>query len=788
MSLGSFDENLLQYEIKDFSKGLINSLTDINIPAGGGDIVKNARLDDVGGIKVRDNRAQYNVASLGSNPVMYVKRIYIGTNRYFLSVYDTKLKVGSDSAGSFSDLDTVTSGRRYRGVTYKNFHYLFNGIDANMKTAGTSATSDVMGCKAMAAAPTGAKNATGVLTVGTYKYYFTWEYDSYQQSSRGGYLAVAVDASDSIDLYDFETTPVNATHMRIYRTLVDGSTYYYHSRHTKAQVEAYLTGAKYNDNTADADLDTTTQAPTDNGVPPICKYAALHKDRIFLTGYSGNKSRVYYSHIASGTSYPDIFPALNYIDIAQDDGDENTGLAHDPTGALCVLKNNTIRKIYTDGDPVNWSVSEPFSYNGCIAPYTISESPYGVIFVSRLGELGKQLMLFNGQLAQNISDKVSIEINKILSNRITECEGIYHEGKYSLTFTDKNLEHGYNDTQLIYDFQRQAFVTDGKDINCFCSWYGSEDRGELYTGDSQIGVCYREDSGEGTYDVVHKLQSELSAGVETQVEYTLGTETNPILTLDESELDDDVGNLIVSTLDTSSEEVQDYAAEDETVSPSGMLISDYIEINASALSRLMWNESLGTNGDVQFWIRTGVSTGAVGAASWEGPYTDPNGSDISAITAAKYIQYKVRLYTNDTDVVATPKLFLNNGYVIKIFAGCGTPTETAIYFNFQMGQLDLGSPRQIKRFRGIRVEYESESSGNLYVYYSLDRGTESSTFIKDGVAQTYINLATYTSKYTANFPYDSFGELIKLRFYKSDSTQLTIKRLVLLFTVKPPRF
>jgi hypothetical protein len=133
-------------------------------------------------------------------------------------------------------------------------------------------------------------------------------------------------------------------------------------------------------------------------------------------------------------------------------------------------------------------------------------------------------------------------------------------------------------------------------------------------------------------------------------------------------------------------------------------------------------------------------------------------------------------------------LYLNNGFVIKIYAGYGSQAETAIPFNFRMAQADLGFPRQVKRFKGIRLEYDSDSAGDLYVYYSLDRGTESSSFIKDGVAETHIDLATYPTKYTANFPYNSLGELIRLRIYSNDANDITIKRIVLLFTTKPPRF
>jgi hypothetical protein len=571
--------------------------------------------------------------------------------------------------------------------------------------------------------------------------------------------------------------------MRIYRTTVGGATYYYHSRHTKAQVLGYTSGVPYNDNTADSALDTTIQAPTDNGVPPICKFGILHKDRIFTAGNPADKNCLYYSKIASVTSYPDIFPSTNYIYVAKDDGDEITGLAHDPTGALCVFKRNSIRRIFTDGDPTNWAVSEPYSYDGCIAPYSIAESSYGIIFLSKKGETGKQLNLFDGQNTKPLSNKVSVEADKILNIKLTDCEGHFQDDKYYLTFTNGENGVSYNDTQLIYDFRTDSFSTDTKHINCFCRWYGAGDRDELYTGDSTEGFMYREDADEKTYDIVHKLKSELDAGTLSQVA-TGGTETNPTLALT-SAISADVGAQIVSSLTTGP--LSAYKTEEDTVYPSGWLKSPVIAINATALAQLLWNESLGTTGDVNFWLRTGVNSATVSAADWSGPFTEPDGSEITAVSADAYIQYKVKLYTNNASTIAVPNLYLEDGYVVKIYAGGGAPVESAIEFNFRSGELDLGYPRQIKRFRGIRIEYTSESLGNLYCYYSLDRGTEASTFVKNGTEETYINLATYPTIYTANFP-NSVAELIRLRFYSNDANNITIKRVVLLFTVKPPRW
>ena len=770
MALGQLDERLYQFEIRDFSPGLFNSFTDIVIPPGGAELANNVRFDTVGGVKKRLNRAYYNTTSLGANPIMHAERIYIGSNAYQILIYDTILKVGDDTGGAPSNLKTgLTADLRYTGVTYKNQHYLFNGTDSNIVTDGTAANTTDSGISAPGAA-TVATGDPGVLT-GDYYYKISYIIDGYQESTAGTASSKVTADSDKIDLSSIPvSTNPRCTDRYIYRTTAGGSTYYYLDNIGDNTTETY------EDNTADGSLDTTIEAPTDNGTPPIGKYGILHKDRIFIAGNSTYPSRVYFSKIASSTSYPDIYPTNNWIDIAADDGDEITALAIDPTGALCVFKNNTIRKVYTDGDPTNWEVSEPFSFSGCVAPYSIAQSPYGIFYLARSDEYGKEIRLFDGQNSSPFSEKVAAEVDKITRTRIGEAVGHYHDNRYLLSYSDDSVGHTYNDRVLICDIKRKAFSIDVKNINCFCTWYGGDDGGQLHSGDSTIGRIYREDTE--NYDIIHDLKSELDGGTYSDT-VSGGSETNPTVTLTGTLTDNQPANSAWEDLDGANNTWADYTDEVETWCPSGSLTSDTLEINAFNLNKIYWSESLGANGAVAFYVRTGASTVACEAASWSGPYTDPTGSDISGVTAAKYIQYKAILATNDTDVTATPNLYLNNGYVVKISADYGSAAETDIVFNYKLGWLDCGQSRMVKRFRGVRLEYDSGSSGTLTCYYAFDRGSEDSFSI---------DLSTYSDKYTANFDYDDLGELVQIRLHCDSTSTITIKRLVLLYSLKPYRW
>jgi hypothetical protein len=147
--------------------------------------------------------------------------------------------------------------------------------------------------------------------------------------------------------------------------------------------------------------------------------------------------------------------------------------------------------------------------------------------------------------------------------------------------------------------------------------------------------------------------------------------------------------------------------------------SPIVQINASALDKIYWNESLGNYGNVTFSVRTGATTGAVEAASWSSAFTDPTGSDISAITGNVYVQLKASL--SSTVYNETPVVFLENSYVIKMsYKKSGAGAEPAYVSIWAGGRTDFGSESQ-KRIKDIQVFYTG-TEGILTTYYTDDNG------------------------------------------------------------------
>jgi len=753
--------------IREF-KGLNTKISSYDLPPEYATVCENARFDEVGSIQKRLSYTKYNPTTLGSNPIRFIDRIYIGDDKYLLASYDTTLKVGDDSDGTFSNLKTgLTAGLNFQGETYKGFYYLGNGTDDNIRTDGTSSGTKVMGCQIPASLPTSANTIGGFLDEEAhYIYKFAWVYDGYQISNGSeGLSIVLTDSDNAVQLYDFPAVPTDVTHLNIYRTKGDEDTFYYHSQHTKAEVEGYLTAARYKDITSDDDLGATV-LHTDHDIPLNFKYIRAHKERLFTAGNSDYKSWIFYSDISNAISYPDIFDSSNYLPISEDDGDIITGLAIDPLGMLTVFKRNSIYNIYTEGSPVDWQVSPPFSKHGCSAPYSIAESPGGIIYLSRTGNKN-EIRIFNGQTSTLISERIEPTLKNISGTYVEECVGKYADGKYFLSYPDSTTGTTTNNRELVIDLNRDAFSVNTKNIASYCVWEGEGDWGELYAGDSESGFVYREEAtGE---DIYHELKSELDEGAYTNCESS-GTEAAPEVKLISADLSDSVGGKVANTLTTNA--ASTYSGEDDTAWPSGSLVSTPIQIEVRDKLIGLWTENLGSNGDITLQYRVGATSSDCESASWSDKYLS-SGLEIESIAGEFYIQYQVRLYTDDTSIVTTPKLYVDS-YAIWLNAGLNALAEATIPFVYETGDLSLDKPFLTKRFRSIRTR---STGADFTINYYLDGDTTS-----DG------SFTITSDSQVDYFPLTAFGENIRLRLSDSTTDALKIRGLDLVYTLEPIRY
>jgi len=363
-SLGSAQETQV-LTIRKFS-GLATKYDPSETPLEYGQIVRNIRLNRFGTLDKRPLRNVYNATSLGDNPILFAYRFYYGSSKLLIISYSTFLKGGDDSAGTFdADLTSIktglTAGEYFQAVTYKDVFYAGNGVNANIHYDGTNIRDwgvDGPGETEMA----GSQGDPGSIPDGTYKYQVTFVYDGYQESNPNTdttSVTIAVDKEIDLAGIPLGTALTNVTARKLYRTQKGGSVYYY------LTTIADNVDETYSDDALDGALDTTTTPPSTHYAPEICKYFESHKERIFAAGLLTETSRLYYSAIIKGISYPDIFPADNWIDISPDDGEKIMGIKTDPSGIFVSLNRPRCIKSLLPAPLVNGNYPPPMRAAGC---------------------------------------------------------------------------------------------------------------------------------------------------------------------------------------------------------------------------------------------------------------------------------------------------------------------------------------------------------------------------------------------------------------------------------------
>ncbi len=752
------------------------------LPSSIGYEAQNCRFTkEFGSIEKRDSRAKYAaMATLGTLAVTHVDRYYknSASTKTLIVAYDTTLKKGNDSTGAFTNIKTgLTTGLRYKSLTFKDLWYCCNGTDSPQVYDGTNV--ETMGVP-VPSAPSGADSGIAGNPNGAYQYKVTYVIDSYQEGTASAASGTVTVVSKKITVTIPVSTNTRVTGRKIYRTTAGGSVF------NLLTTVSNNTDTTYTDDTADGSLDTTVTAPSDYGAPSAFKYMCLHKSRIFGLRYSGNLSRAQYSDIRSGTSYPDVFPANNFFDVLKDNGEEGTVIMEDQFGQLICMKPSAVIKINTDtDDPVGWSgFGNVISVNGCTAPYSAVKTPYGIFYISLYAEHKKRLMLWDGQSAKPVFEELEPILSSITGTRVPEIVCEYHDGSLYLSYTDSDGGNTFNDRLLIIDLIANSWVIDKKNIDCFSKWTAGTDNGEIYTGTSDTtGFVYREDTS--LQDLLIRYKSEIDLGTLDSNLTSSGTEQAPQIGLN-SGVSDDVGAKIVSTASTI---VSLLVGEQDTVAPSGLYTSQVYEVNAKNLGNLYWTQNLGSNGISQFWIRTGATVAATTSAAWNGPYSTNSGQDISAVTANRYFQFKFKLFVKDP--FDYTNVYLSRGaspsdYVVKVTFGLGSISETTIEMIYQSSWLDFGwihpqLKRARKHFRQTKIEFErSEASGTLTYGYYLDGSSVRTD--KD------FSLVTQASKGYCiyQYPLTTFAKKIRFRLYHNDDTEsLKITAVHHIFTVEP---
>lgn len=758
------------FVLDDLSGGLNTKLSPLSLPKNQGDIVENLRFDaELKSITKRDKTILYGTAS-ASEPITGAHRLYLSSGSKILLVnHGNKIDAGDDSDGTFPNILTVgTSDYRWQWLTWHDLAMGTDGYNQPVKTDGTDATY-LGSCFAE-----DAEANAGPDGVYTYKV-------SYYTSTPVGYEVILDVVSNSVTVDDNDISlsmiPIapdtyggeDVVGRKIYRTKTGGSTYYLLSNGTIAN----NTDTTLTDSDADTDTDagtelSATEYPAGDAThtPPKGRHILVHNNRLWIASNPTYPSRLYYSEDAS----PDVFLATAYFNIRPNDGDIITDVFN-LLGKLCVSKNNTIQKVYTEGDTPSsdWAISDPFSFVGCQAPYSGVNTPIGRIYLANNG-----LYSFNGQYSELISDAVTPEIRDITPSNFANVWAAFYKNAYYMAYTSYKTGGSVNNRVLILDLLTKAYTIDTLSLNVLTVLSSGTDVEALYSGSSSSGKVYAHT--ETVREFVHNKHSDFT-GTFDDMRYIPtsvgGDPESPILELAWTESIDEMTGTIDAVVGDINRPDTD-----------GTYISQHLTLNASTFDKLYWNETIpGAGGDVTFVFRSGATTTACTSAGWyPTEYTNASGSDVSAATANTIVQYRASLSTDDIDY--TPTLVNLNNYVVRLtFNTVGSTEETTIPIRFRTGWHDFGYPVQAKSLTKFYAYYETDpdiTSGTLNITIENYEGEE----------ETFeIDLFENPTHYVEFFTEGAFtGNLFRFDITESSLNSMTVKKIIIRYDVEPTAF
>ncbi len=717
------------YEITDFSKFLYSQVSPYLIPPNAAVEARNLRSNQTVGALTKRND-MLSAGSAGSFAITSLHRFYKSDDtKYLIVTGSTFIKADDDDDGTYTTIKNgLTDGLRWKWTTYKDMAIGVNGTDNPQKWDGSvdnTANTDGHRTANLLATDLGAPFAelnTGAnLDASSWYQYRIVYYDgtTYQYSTSRSNPILTGAAVRDIALTDIPIGPSGTTHRYIYRTLggADQSTVEADSTFYLVGTLANNTGTTLADNVTDATAAgdaaptlSTAEAGT-NITPPIGKYLVIHNERLWLARGPSARSDIYFSK----AFLPDYFDTgTDFDQIRPDDGDEIT-CVENLIGILIVCKTNTMQQYLTDNtDTSKWVITDPMSSVGCPAPYSIVNTPLGLIYLGRDG-----IYVFNGERSELISDVVTAEIKDILQTSITSVAAIYANNEYQMAYTSQKSGSATNDTVLVFDIVRDAYILDDKYINALTVLNSGSDLGTIYSGTSAAyGTIFVHSTSPSEY--ITRYKSDLDSGtIDTAVVY--GTQTSPKVEISWGITIDDT-SLAGITINGYSPSTAIIERPDTT----GFWFGPNTNLSATSFDKLYWHEDLGAFGDITFAIKAASTEGGLGAASWSSELTNPSGSDISDLTANTWIKLRTTLTT--TDITTTPVLEELDNFVIKlVYNKQGKPGETAIETIWTSGFLNFGVKMNKKRIKLIEVHYIG-SSGTLVFNLKNSEGDIDTSF------------------------------------------------------------
>ena len=424
------------------------------------------------------------------------------TNYLLVFTGDRIYRVDFSAANWEAELLTVdvslTVGQRWDVVQMGEVVYMTNGADRLLKWRGGDGHVEQVGISA----PTDGNmsfGGSGDCTAGDHGVRITWYNNN--AGTESNYKDLGTKTSGGAEKLSITgvtaSTDPQVTHLRIYMTVADGSTYYL--------AASIAIGGTYEASIADSTLEeeASMQAIVDEAdadLPPTkCKYITAAKRRlyvgnIFRDGASRPDEIQWSEQVGLDVTEPEYFPVLNNRK-AQTNGGQITRLIS--WGDYVYIFHTKGISVLTDPSAPDMSPIMELNLPGNISPFSVCTGRFkrpvpvydrmdikqeefelveGMIYRSGVGIMG-----FDGTRTYPLSEKIMPSLDNIAASADDEVTGHFYDGNYYLSYGSRlgsaGEEATYRDFTTDSGGEVINAVDDGTDALNYLVHNSKSDRG-----------------------------------------------------------------------------------------------------------------------------------------------------------------------------------------------------------------------------------------------------------------------------------------------------------------------
>lgn len=202
-------------------------------------------------------------------------------------------------------------------------------------------------------------------------------------------------------------------------------------------------------NFVDTDLPLSTVPCNDNlWFTAAPKYLELYNNQLFMAGFSGMLSTVYFSQVGDPESVP---PDFNF-EVRTNDGDKVSGMKN-YLGSLMVFKEKSFHQLLGD-DPNNFLVKQVSDQYGCLSNRAIVTFEDRCFFLDEKG-----IVEFNGANIRVVSNKVEpIFLAMNIDAAVENATAIHNRLRNEVWFAIPINGSTVNNCIVVYDYVADAFT------------------------------------------------------------------------------------------------------------------------------------------------------------------------------------------------------------------------------------------------------------------------------------------------------------------------------------------